>query len=166
MGRYIDGTVWLYAAGGVEISRCQFGSHREAARAFRRWADELDPLPAVPPPPAARTGDPDTSQASAGSRGLRLEQVKPGHRSYKVLAQFGNPDVRGLTDNTAARWAAGSQQTIETLKAYARICTELRRLGLIERTGHVVNGAMICRITESGRAVLHPNPGALIGGIG
>lgn len=114
---------------------------------------EYGPQPTTIAPSAARRSDPDTSQQSAGSRGLRLDQVKPGHRSWKVLRAYW-PALH-LPDNQAALIALNNDPRVrhETIKSWARTCTELRRLGLIERTGKVV-GAMVCRLTLQGHDII------------
>jgi hypothetical protein len=121
----------------------------------RGWNDAVaaqDDLPQTPPPPAARTGDPDTSQASAGSR--RLTVIAPGSPAAALLASFRWGGQEGRTDHEATRSVLAAGESVERFKSVARISTELRRYGLIVDTGQRRNRAMLSRITGDGMEAL------------
>jgi hypothetical protein len=123
--------------------------------AVRAYTDELERNLAAEQralvPPAARTTDPDTSKASAGSR--RLLCITPASPAAALLASFRWGGQQGRTDHEATRSIVGDV-TVERFKSIARKCTELRRAGLIIDTGVRRDRAMVCRITGDGMRAL------------
>lgn len=106
-----------------------------------------------PGTPAARRRDPATSQQGAASVKMRA-----GSQRAKLLHAYSvAPESRGhgFTADEAAAWAQ-----LPATSCYWKRCSELREAGLIVPTGETRQGRaadeqMVCRITDTGWAVLN-----------
>jgi hypothetical protein len=99
--------------------------------------------------PLARATDPETSQRGAADVRIRAMSQK-----HVLLGAYIAAGDEGLTDDQAGRY---SRLSDNPRCGYWKRCSELRAVGLIERTGRVGmsdtgNDADICSITPAGIA--------------
>jgi hypothetical protein len=109
---------------------------------------EMDTLP---PEYRTRRGDPDTSFTAAAS-------VNVSASALRVLRIYGRPSVDRILDYDAYQLAF-----THLASGIGARCADLRRNGLIERTGEKAKTpsgreGYLCRITEKGRAYLRAHP--------
>jgi hypothetical protein len=105
----------------------------------------------LPPEYRTRGGDPDTSFTAAAS-------VDVSASALKVLRIYGRPTVDTILDYDAYQLAFTNLAS-----GIGARCADLRRNGLIERTGEKAKtpsgrAGYLCRITEKGRAYLRAHP--------